>query len=155
MGQPTPLLRPPRGLDLAILAPRSPASRRAKGSRKRASGRSDSTARSTATRRAVSDTLRIRASPDGAEEDSDGAVLRSESDMRGPLCEADCRDVCVEPAAGGIVYPLVLIRAELIPGESARSRSGRSHRSSENQFGENLAEPAPGYLKFQIARRTI
>src|ERR1700721_4108137 len=87
MGQPTPPLRPPSGLDLAILAPRSPASRRANGSRKRASGRAVSTARSIATRRAVSDTLRIRASSDGAEEDSVGAGLPSESGMRVLLWE--------------------------------------------------------------------
>src|ERR1700728_607870 len=155
MGQPTPLLGPPSGRDLAILAPRSPARRRAKGSRKRASGRSDSTARSTATKRAVSDTLRIRAWSDGAEPDSERAELPSESGMPGPLCEAERWDFSFESAGGEIVYPLVLIRAELFPGDSARSRSGRSRRSSENQIGEKLAEPAPGYLKFQIARRTI
>src|SRR5580698_4137880 len=107
MGQPRPLLPPPSGLDLAILAPRSPASRRAKGSRKRASGRSDSTARSTATMRAVSDTLRMRSSPDGAEEDSEAAVLRSERGMPCPLCEADCRDCCfVSQQAGGLYTDL-------------------------------------------------
>src|SRR5271169_2386550 len=89
MGQPAALLRAPSGLDLAILAPRSPASRRAKGSRKSASGRSLSTARSRATRRAVSETLRIRPSSDGAAVDSEGALLRSGSCMRGPYIWAN------------------------------------------------------------------
>src|SRR5580704_381870 len=131
MGQPAALLRAPSGLDLAILAPRSPASRRAKGSRKSASGLSDSTARSMATRRAVSETLRMRPLSDRSAVDSEGALLRSGSCMRGPYIRAN-------PIAGifrlsrqaeRIVYPLAMIYGELMRGESARNKRREFQRA--------------------------
>src|SRR5208282_755390 len=136
MGQPAALLRAPSGLVLAILAPRSPASRRANGSRKSASGRSLSTARSIATRRAVSDTLRMRPSSDGAAVDSEGALLRSGSCMRGPYIYAnlDAGVFSLGQQVERIVYALALLCAELMRADSARSRSGRTRRSSKNQI---------------------
>src|SRR5277367_3329861 len=157
MGQPAALLRAPSGLDLAILAPRSPASRRANGSRKSASGRSLSTARSIATRRAVSETLRIRPSSDGAAVDSEGALLRSGSCMRGPYLQAnliaDFFDLSRQ--LEGILYPLALICAELMRGDSARGGSRGTGGGGENQIREKLAEAAAGDLEFEIARGAV
>src|SRR5271156_991711 len=141
MGQPAALLRAPSGLDLAILAPRSPASRRAKGSRKSASARSLSTARSMATKRAVSDTLRMRPSSDGAAVVSEDALLRFGSCTRGPYIYAnlDTGVFSLSHQVEGIVYPLEMICAELMGADSARSRSRRTRRSSKNQIREELA----------------
>src|SRR5271155_3501021 len=157
MGQPAALLRAPSGLDLAILAPRSPASRRANGSRKSASGRSDSTARSRATRRAVSDTLRMRPSSGGAAVDFDDALLRSGSCMRGPYMQANLivgifgliRQV------ERIVYPLAVICAELMRAESARGGSRGARGGGENQIRKKLAEAAARDLEFEIARGAV
>src|SRR5277367_3758291 len=150
-------MSPPSGLDLAILAPRSPASRRAKGSRKSASGRSDSTARARATRRAVSDTLRMRPSSDAAAFVSEGALLRSGSCMRGPYLQAnliaDFFDLSRQ--LEGILYPLALICAELMRGDSARGGSRGTGGGGENQIREKLAEAAAGDLEFQIARGAV
>src|ERR1700733_2367962 len=151
MGQPTPLLLPPSGLDLAILAPRSPASRRAKGARKSASGRSVSTARSTATRRAVSDTLRMRDSFEVAWRDSAGEMFLSGSCIRRPSCKASCGNFWFEPPDGGNCIPVVPVHVELMWGNSARGRSRGTCRCSEKQIREELAEAAPGNLKLQIA----
>jgi hypothetical protein len=72
--------------------------------------------------------------------------------------------LCAKPIAGifassqqveGIVYPLILIRGELIRGDSARSRSRRTRRSSKNQIRKKLAKPAAGNLKLQVARGTV